>query len=882
MSLWRQVTHGFRSLLHREAADRDIRDEVRQFLDDAEADVMARGASPEDAARAVRREFGSADAAREQLRSFGWEHTVSTVLADLRFGARLLRRSPGFTTVAVLTLGLGIGSATAIFSVVSPVLFEPLSYPDASQVVSITDRSPDGAPAAVTFGTYREVLERSRSFTGLAVFKPWQPAATGQGEPERLNGQRVSAGYFRVLGVEPMLGRGFDDADDRPGGPDVVMLSYGLWRRRFGGDSAIVGRTVTLDGEPYRVAGVMPREFENVPPHPAQVWSLLQYDPSLPSFESREWGHHLNMVGRVRGGVDPEQAGVEINRIAANPISERARPTWASMKQGLSLLPLKETVTAAAGPALRVLLGAVVLLLLIVCVNVTNLILARSARRRGELTLRAVLGAARPRLVGQLLTEGLLLAGLGAALGMVVARIGVDALVALSPPGLPRLETVTLQGGAFGFALGITTLLGLVVGLAPVFGATRRDLHAGVLETSRRSSTGNVVTRRILVMAQVGLAFVLMAGAGLVLRSVVRLSAVQPGFDPSHMVVMQVQTSPQRFADDEDFHRFLARSLDEVRQLPGVTAAALTSQLPLSGDFDVYGVTLEHEARSNAAHAALRYTVSPGYLETMGIPLVRGRLLGLAGAGGAAPTVVVSEALAESAFPGRDPIGQRIHVGRTDLPPYTIVGVVGNVKQTSLATGPAEAVYLRTEDWYAADRAVWVVVRSPGDAAALVPSIKRALWAVDGDQPIVRIATMDDVVIRSEGGRRFALIILEAFAALALVLAGIGLYGVVSGSVTDRLHEIGIRAALGASRQEILGMVIRQGMSLTATGMAAGIVAAAVLSRTVVTLLFGVTRLDPVTYLAVASVLVATSVLACWIPAARAAGVDPASTLRAE
>ena len=883
MSIWRQLAHGLRSLVHREAADLAIRDEVKQFLDEAVAELVAGGVSPEEARRTVRLRYGTPQAAREELRSFGWENTVTSVLADLRYGARLLRRTPGFTTVVVLTLGLGIGAATAIFSAVSPVLFEPLAYPHAERILSIANHSAEGAPVPVTFGTYRELVERSRAFEALSVFKPWQPTATatGNGEPERLHGQRVSASFFKVLGVAPALGREFDASDDRRGGPDVVVLSHGLWRRRFGGDSTIIDRYVALDGATFRVLGVMPREFENVPPHPAQVWSLLQYDASLPSFDGREWGHHLNMVGRLRTGVDADVARDELERIAANPIPERARPPWASMGRGLSLRSLRETATAGARPMLLALLGAVATLLVIACVNVASLLLARGARRRGEMAVRAALGAASPRLFRQLLTEGLLLVVLGGAAGLVFAWSGLGALVSLSPPGLPRADNITLDGSAFVFAAAVTGLIGIIVGMVPVVMVARGNLHCGLREASGRTAGSHIATRRALVVAQVGLASVLLAGAGLLLRSMQRLSAVPTGFDTSSMVVMQVQTS-DRFGDDDAVHRFFAQSLAAVRELPGVVSAALTSQLPLSGDIYVYGVTAERDTRSEAGHtAAYRYAVSPGYFETMGIPVVRGRGLFEPAADGL-PSVVVSESLARSAFDGRDPIGQRVHVGRTDLPWYTVVGVVGDVIQLSLETGSAEAAYFTPNEWYFADPALWIVVRAAGDATELIPSIKEAIWSVDAHQPIVRIAAMEDIVVDSESRRRFALITLEAFALLALVLAAIGLYGVVSGHVNERWHEIGIRSALGASRQSILALVIRQGMTLTAVGIVIGLTGAAIASETVVTLLFGVSRLDPITYFGVVAVLASAAGVACWIPASRAAAIDPAQTLRAE
>jgi putative ABC transport system permease protein len=720
-------------------------------------------------------------------------------------------------------------------------------------------------------------------FEALTVFKPWQPTATGVGEPVRLEGQRVSAAYFQVLGVATAFGPGFGASDDRVGGPDVVVLSDGLWRRRFAADSAIVGRQVRLDDRPFTVVGVMPRGFENVPRRLAEAWAPLQYDATLPSFDSREWGHHLDMLGRLRSGVRPDEARLELDGIAARPLPALQRPAWAAMGQGLAVRPLKEAATADARPLMLALFGAVVVLLGIACVNVTNLVLARGARRRGELAMRAALGAGRGRLVRQLLTESLLLAGLGGTVGLAVAYVGVGALVALGPPGLPRLEAIGIDGPAFVFALGVTTLIAVVVGLAPTLAPSRGDLHRGARAASRRTAGGYLSARRALVVAEVALALVLLVGAGLVLRSMQRLFAVPPGFDAAGVVVMQVQTVGARFGDDASVDRFYTQALDAARQAPGVAAAALTSQLPLSGDLEAFGVTFEDDARpSGEDGSAFRYAVSPGYFEAMRVPLVSGRRLDSGDVAGASPAVVISESFARRAYPGRDPVGQRMHVGRTDLPWYTVVGVVGDVKQASLEPGQTDAVYVTPAQWYFADRARWLVARAERDPAALVPSLERAIWSVDGDQPILRVQTMERLVIQSEAQRRFALIVLQTFALLALMLAGIGLYGVLSGSVTERMREIGVRSALGASRETIVAMVVRQGMTLTALGVALGLAGAVAASEALATLLFGVSRLDPLTYVAVVAVLATVSALACWVPAWRAARVDPVSTLRTE
>jgi putative ABC transport system permease protein len=880
MSLWRQVTRGLRVLARRDAADREVADEVQEYLEESTAAWIARGLSPDDARRAAQMEMGNATVTREEVRSYGWENVVETLFTDVRHALRRLAKSPGSTAVCVLTLALAIGASTAIFSAVNPILFEPLPYPDAGRVAMIWPEREDGTRSGgIAFGNHREILQRQRSFEALAALRMWQPTVTGPAEPERLDGQRVSAAYFRALGVAPALGREFDASEDRPNGANQAILSDALWRRHFGADRDIVGRLVTLDDTSFTVIGVMPAGFENVLAPSAQIWSLLQYDPSqLGDFNSREWGNHLRLVGRLRRDVTMDRARSDLDAIARKPVPEFPRPPWAFLEEGFVVHSLQDDLTEAVRPALLAVVGAVILLLLIACVNVTNLMLARGAQRRGELALRAALGASRGRVVRQLLTESLVLAILGGGAGMAVAVYGVQVLVALSPRDLPRLSAIALDGRALAFAVAVTALVGLVVGSIPAFLGSRGDLRAALQQSSGRTSGGHQTTRRVLVVAEVALALVLLVGAGLLLRSLRRLFSVDPGFAPSRVLSMQVQTSGRRFPDDAARHRFFAEALEAVRQVPGVTSAAFTSQLPLSGEADSYGVSLE--SNSGEGEAAFRYAVRGDYFRTMEIPLRQGRYLEERDAQGP-PVVLVNESFAKRKFPGADPIGQRVRFG-PGKEWDTIVGVVGDVTQLSLAASQPDAVYIPATQWPWADRALTLVVRSRLDAAALVPSISKAIWSIDKDQPIVRVATMEDLLAASASERRFALVLFEAFGLVALILAAMGIYGVLSGSVAERTREIGIRSALGASPGGIVALVIRQGLTLTGVGLALGLSAAIAASQAMVGLLFGVSRLDPVTYLGMVALLLAVSLVACWMPAWRAARVDPSLTLRAE
>ena len=846
-----------------------------------------RGENPRQAEQSARREFGNASLIREVARDQWGFRWLETLLQDLRYALRMLRKSPGFTAVAALTLALGIGANTAIFSAVNPILFEPLPYPHPERIMMIWGIF-QGARSQISFHNYRELLERNRSFDALAIFEAWQPTMTGAAEPERLNGQNVSYGYFRALGVAPVMGRDFQPADDTYQGPHVAILSYGLWQRRFGGDRSLVGRQITLDGDNYTVIGIMPRGFDNVLSSTAEIWSPDQYDPShITDTNTAEWGNHLSTVARLRPGVSFAQAKADIDEIARTPVPEFPRPRWGSLRLGFVVDSLQADVTRGVKPALLAVLGAVMLVLLIACVNVTNLLLARGALRRGEFAMRAALGAGRSRLIQQLLTESLLLALIGGALGLMVAQFAVQALVALSPPDLPRLGAISLDRNAFLFALGLTTLIGLLVGLIPAIHSSRSDLNVGLKEGARQTAGAHQLTRRVLVVAEVALALVLLASAGLLLRSLSRLFAVNPGFEASNVLSMQVQTSGHQFDDQNNTHRFFSQALEEVRHVPGVDSAAFTSLLPLADDplLGLYGAQFEKDegAPLNGGKGVFRYVVTPGYFETMRIPLRRGRFLEKGDVAGAPHVAVISESLAKKNFGGESPLGQRMHVGGfPNWPWYTIVGVAGNVRQESLAVSDPDAVYITPEQSWYADQAMSLVVRARGDAAALTPEIKNAIWSVDKNQPIVRIATMNTLVAATGAERRFTLILFEAFGIVALVLAAVGIYGVLSGSVTERTHEIGIRAALGASRRNILALVIRQGMTLMGLGVVIGLAAAFAASQAITTLLFGISPLDPLTYFGVIALLLAVSAIACWIPAWRAARVDPMVALRYE
>lgn len=874
MSLWQQMTRGLRRALRPAAAD-----EVRHYLDEATADFQARGLTPSEARLAARRAFGSETAVREHVRTSGWEYAVGSFLADIRYGVRLLRATPGFTIVTVLTLAIGIGGATAIFSAVNPILFASLPYPHPGRIVSIVEQYTNGSRTDGTFAMYRAFADRTAAFDAIAVFKPWRPTITGQGRPERLEGQRVSAGYFTVLGVAPIAGRDFAPSDDRPGGPNVAILGNGFWRRHFNADPAIVGQDVRLDDSRFTVIGVMPAQFENVTAQDAGLWAPLQYETNFTP-NGREWGHHLKTIARLRDGMPLPQAAQQMESVGSRVIRE-SHPQSYDPNTRFTVFLLGDDLASGVKPALVVILGAVALILVIACVNVINLLLARGVRRRGEFALRAALGAARLRLLRQALTETLVLAFAGGTAGVLVAFWAVRGLVRLSPPSLPRSDAIAVDLPVLIFAAAITTVIGLGFGIVPALHAAVMAPGEGLQQSSTRAAGGHSRMRRLLVVIEITLAVILLVGSGLLFRSLQRLFEVPLGFDSSRLLTMQVQAVGQQYRGGAAIQQLYDRQLDAVRHVPGVMAAGFSSQIPLSGERDQYGTTFKATANmSQQTYGVFRYAVSPGYLEAARIPLRAGRMLNDHDVATAPPVALISESLATARFGTHSPVGHEVSMGPGVI--FTIVGVVGDVRQVSLAADNPLACYIPAAQSWFPDNPRSLIVRSRGDPASLAGAIQQAIWSVDKDQPIARVATMDALVKTSEAQRRFAFILFDAFGVTALILAAIGIYGVLAGSVSERTREIGLRAALGASRREIVGMILRQGMTMTGVGVAIGLIGAALASRALITLLFGISRLDPATYAFVVVLLLATSLGACALPAWRAARVDPSITLRSE
>jgi predicted permease len=813
---------------------------------------------------------------------------------DLRFAVRGLLRRPGFTAVVVLTLALGIGANSAIFSVVNGVLLRPLPYDRPGEVATIWVRWPGNPQGELSQPEYWDFKEQNRSFSRLAVYASGSLTLTGTGEPERFRAGYMSADALPLLGVAPARGRAFTPDDDRPGAPVVALLSDGVWRRRFGADPAIIGQKVTLDDAPATIIGVMPPGFQLPTQYAgagAEIWAPLQLDPGIDRSE-RGW-HWVDVMARLRPGVDIKSASLEVAALA-----RRMRDTYPNeYKQdfgGFAVLAADDLV-GEIRPAILVLLGAVGLLLLIACANVAGLLLARAEARQREIAVRTALGAGAGRLVRQLLTESVVLALAGGLLGALLADWGVRALVAAAPPTLPRLAAVHTDGWVLGFTLMVSVLTGVLFGLAPAIQASRPDLTVALAEGGRSgSSAGRQRFRRGLVVAQIALALMLVTSAGLLIRSFVRMRGVDPGFDPSHLLSAEVELSPVRYDTPAKVRAFFAQLVQRLDAIPGVRSAAAVRALPMTGRLEIGDWSFVVEGRySNPPVPADRITadwqtLTPGYFETLRIPLLQGRSIEAQDQADGTPVVVVNRALARVAWPDQDPIGQRILLGggKVDSVWRTVVGVVGDVRHRGLTAAPRPEMYLPHAQFPMGsgtpERTLRVVLRAQGDPNALTAPLRAALAELDPAVPLVDVQTMEHAMGEWAAERRLTMILVAAFAGLALTLGAVGVYGVMAHLVVQRTREIGIRIALGAVPREILALVIGQGAWLAVVGVALGVVGALAASRLLGRLLFEVPPTDPATYAGTAITLLGVAGLAALIPALRATGTDPVEALRSE
>ncbi|HEX8283351.1 MAG TPA: ABC transporter permease [Pyrinomonadaceae bacterium] len=812
---------------------------------------------------------------------------MRTLLKDVRFAARGLWKRPGFTAVAVVTLALGIGANTAIFTVIDAALLRSLPYRDPSRLVHLweTKRSRDFERREASYPDFLDWRAQSAEvFEGVAGYAPRQFTLALEGEAARARGAAVTANFFDLLGVRADVGRGFVAGEDEPGAAPAAVLGHGLWLRRFGGDRAVVGRKVTLDGEAFTVVGVLPADFQFARLGETEVWTPLAVTPDV---ASRRYMHWLQVVARLKEGADAGAAAARMATVAAG--IERDDP-GAHAGVGLKVVPLQKEFVGPVRPVLFVLLGAVGFVLLIACTNVANLLLARSASRRREMAIRAALGASRWRVVRQLLTESVLLALAGGGVGLVLALWGVDLLVAAIPAAqlaqMPYLRGLSLDADVLLFAFGLSLLTGVLFGLTPALASTRADLQESLKEGGRSSgsrATGRL--RDLLVVSEVALALVLLVGAGLLLKSLAVMLKVDPGFDTRGLLTLRVALPPARYAEDARAARFYDELVRRVSALPGVRGAAATSNLPLAGDGGTGSPQVVGRATpaSELTEAHMR-TVSANYFAVMGIPVAAGRVFGERDGVEAPPVLLVNKTYAERVFPGEDPVGRRLTFKWSgDRPPFEIVGVVGDEKVTSLDARTTPVVYFHNQQ--GPDSSAALVVRAEGaDPTALAGAVREAARGLDPEVPVFAVQTLEQMVAgtRATFMRRYPAYLTGVFACVALLLALVGIYGVVSYAVTQRTHEIAVRVALGARGRDVLRLVLRHGLGLALAGVAAGTVGALMLTRLISGLLFGVSAADPAVYALVSLLLVAVALVASLVPARRATKVDPMVALRYE
>ena len=861
---------------------RDLNDELQFHLDMMERQLRREGMTPDDAHREARTRLGGVTQVSEAYAEQKTLPRLESLLQDGRFGIRMLLRTPGFTIAALITLALGIGANTAIFSVVNMVLLRPLPYADPSRLVTFGDREQNGRVSNVDFTTFSDIRDRNQAFESLALMRSWWPTLVAGGEAERLPAVRVSSSFFSMLGVRPALGRDFRPEEDRPDQRRVVILSDGLWRRRFGADPAVIGRSITMNDASFQVVGVMPPDFEPlISGHfygPAQIWAPVGYDTS--QRDACRGCQHLKGLGRLRPGVTPDQAIADLNAIRRQLAVEH--PTEYP-PGAMTAVPLGDEIAGAVRTPLFVLFGAVGLVMLIACANVANLLLSRAMSRSREIAVRAALGAGRARLIRQLLTESTILGLAGGALSLAVASVVVRSVATIAPVSIPRLDHVALDGTVLAFTLAVSALTGLAFGLVPALRASSFRLRES-LASDTRTGTGVGATRarHFLVIADLALAIVLLAGAGLMLKSVRGLMLADPGFAADGVLTAQFSLVGEAYREDSAVLAFQNRVLEQVMALPGIEAAALAGQVPMGRNWDTWGFHIEGLMHANTAEdpSVQRYSVTPGYFPTMQIPLNRGRLITASDVTNGLPVLVISESTAKL-WQGADPIGRRVRIGGPTSPWRTVVGIVGDVRHTRLDEdrGQAAAMYL-PQSQVTDSFLVLVAKAKTFEPERLTQAVRGILKDLDPAVPVYDVARLDDLLARSFADRRFVMRLLGAFSGLALLLAAIGLYGVVSYSVSQRTRELGLRMALGARPSDILRLVFAGGLRTVSTGLGVGLCGAFVLTQFLDSLLFNVHANDPTAIAAAVITLASVAVVAHWLPARRALHIDPVIALR--
>ncbi|MGH9747501.1 MAG: ABC transporter permease [Candidatus Acidiferrales bacterium] len=828
---------------------------------------------------------------------------METLLQDLKYGIRVLAKSPAFTIVAVLTLALGIGANTAMFSVVNAVLLRPLAYKDSASLVNIWGKlEKEGIPRNwLSEPEYWDLVDRTQSFSAIGIYTTGGGVnlTSSDAPPVQASAALANSALFPILGVEPILGRNFasgPNGEDQPGHNHVAILSYSLWRSQFGGDPNIVGKPIQLDRETYSVVGVLPKSFSFAGKQ--DVWLPTELNRAKPKARG---SHYYFGVARLKPEVSSAQASAELDRFAAQLAKEYPDNYPSSGGWGMFLVPLKEQMVGKVRPALLVLLGAVAFVLLIACVNIANLLLANGSAREREFAVRAAMGAERSRLIRQLVTESLMLALAGGALGLVIAYWGVGAVRALVGDSVPRVNEIRVDPFVLGFTFVVSILTGLIFGLAPAWHGAKTNLQDALKDGGRGGSAGGG-SRRLrgaLVVSEIALAVLLLVGAGLLIRSFRQLIEVSPGFQTQHLLTMEISLPEKPYPDGAPVQAFFKQLTERVSTIPGVQAAGAVSQVPLSDSYSS-GSTFVQDSSTTSAMRLPKFgnfpfieadqrTATPGYFQALQIPLVRGRYLAGSDAAEAPFVAVVDTDFAQRFWPNQNPIGKQIAIDATpdskpDKPVLrwrTVVGVVGHVRHYGLDSRGREQAYFPAAQ-IAYSRDLYLTVRTTVEPASVTNAIRQQVAAIDPEMPIYNIATMDELLAHSVAQPRLNLTLLAAFASIALLLAAVGVYGVMAYAVTQRTHELGIRMALGATQSDVLKLVLVEGGRLAVIGLGVGLIASVVLTRLMASLLFGVKPTDPVTFTLVAAVLAGVALIACYIPAHRATKVDPLIALRHE
>ena len=889
MNLWARFRSWTKAMLRRTRMENEMDEEMRFHIAAHAAQLVNRGLSPDEARRQARLEFGGISTAKEECRDVVGVTFLETLLQDLKHGIRSMLRTPMFTATAIGVLALGIGANTAIFSVVDAVLLRPLAYRDPGKLVTVLMNG-DGPVAPANYVDWRD---QSHSFTAMGAADFWSPNLTGIDSPENVGGLKITQNLFPMLGIEPMLGRLFIEGEDKEGAEREVILSYRLWQRKFSGDPGVLGKPIVLDGNAYIVVGVMPQGFQFAPfwATRAELWVPNALGKRLAS----RGGNSLRIFARLKDGISLTQARTDIAAVTA-----RLEQQYPGTNRNVQVTPLKEKVVGRIETPLLVLLGAVAFVLLITCANVAHMLLARAAARQKEVAVRAALGARRGRIVRQFLTESLLLGGLGGAAGLALAALATRALIAMSPANIPRVQTVSVDLRAALFLFSATILTSIGFGIVPALQALSVNVNGTLKEGGRSNSegVGRNRLRSLLVVSEFALALMLLIGAGLMIRTFAALQAVDAGFDPHHVVSMVVSVAGSKEADPARRAIFYHQLIERVRSLPGVQAAGGINHLPLAGDLWGWPFVIEGRPKPHPGESpmAVYRMVTPGYFQAMHLPVVRGRDVAETDSVTAPGVVIVNERAAREYWPGEDPIGKRISFNSDSGNPawLTIIGIAKDAKQDDWTAAAYPEAYLaafQNHDFLGdsgADIAshvsyITLVARTAADGSAgEISAIKDAAWSFDRNLTISQVVTMDGVVAEANAQTRFEMLLLTVFAAVALALAAVGIYGVISYSTTRRTHEVGVRMSLGATRADVLLLVMRQGMWLALAGALTGIGGALVISRLMANLLYGVEPTDPATFCAVAVGLGFVAMLACYIPARRAMRINPVVALRYE